>query len=565
MSSPKKKWWQIWKKKLKESESELEKVTRTYKDIAKEHKKKQEFEIITLHQKIEATYKIIVRVLIGFVAVAVIIGFIKEYQKDDLIIEPLLVYEDLKKEGYDGTVVCNSIVQKMNEIKELANTAKETQAFTKQNAVKPIQMRLPVVGSGFSINSVYEQVKTILGKPPKTVSGSIIQQGKKISMTLQILGKNFKETLPNDSAAIEKLIEYAAISIIKQTEPYLLAAYYIQNKEFDKAIEISRYCLSHEPKSDDKWAYLIIGRAEFMRGNESSAIEFTKKSLQIDPKFSNAYLNWGVILQLSKKNNNTEEALKKYKTAIKFNSKYALPYVNWGYVLLTQQKYAEALEKYKTAYSLDKNDKVILHGIGLVYQKMKKYDEAIEWYIKSKTIDTKYINAYWGIIECCKEKKYGIDEQLLYGTTEDGLNIDKKSTILYFEDKILYKYIQKDNFKELFKDYYGITVKDKDFILENEKEDVDAIMSLVISFRETKNYKEALSIYQNYKNMLEEAYPSEFLYGLLVCYTALNKRDMALQTAIKFLETDKENKEYFYYNPILIPYLAHPKLKTYFN
>jgi len=236
MSTSKKKWWQIWKKKLNEPESELEKVTKTYKDIAKEHKKKQEFEIITVHQKIEAAYKIIVRVLIGLVAIGVIIGFIKEYQKDELVIEPFLVYDELKKQGFEGAVICSSIMDKINEIKEFANTSKETQAFAKQNSAKPIQVRLPVVGSGFSLNAVYEQAKSALGKPPKTVSGSIMQYSKKISINLNILGKTFRKTLENDTIALEKLIEYAATSIIKQTEPYLLAAYYIQKGQLDNAV-----------------------------------------------------------------------------------------------------------------------------------------------------------------------------------------------------------------------------------------------------------------------------------------------------------------------------------------
>lgn len=563
MSTPKKKWWQLWKKKLKEPESELEKITRTYKDIVKEHKKKQEFEIITIHQKIEAAYKIIVRVLIGLVAVGVIIGFIKEYQKDDLVIEPLLVYDDLKKQGFDGTVICSNIMDKIGEIKEFANTSKETQAFAKQNSAKPIQVRLPIVGSGFSLSSVYEQAKSALGKPPKTVSGSIMQQGKKVSINLHISGKTFRKTVENDTVAIEKLIEYAATSIIRQTEPYLLAAYYIQKAQFDNAIEASRYCLAHEPKSDDKWAYLIIGRAEFMKKNELSAMEYTKKALQLDKKFVNAYVNLGFILQSSKKNANLDEAVKKYKKAIEINPKYATAYANWGSVLLQKEKYQEAIEKYKKAYSIEKDNKFILHRIGFLYYKMQRYDDAIEWYKKSKDIDANYIDAYWGIIESCKEKSYGIDEELLLDVTEDAIEINRNSVIPYYEDKKLCKYINNPKFRELLQNQYKLIIKEKDMIMENE--DTDAILSLAVSLREEKNYKDALSVYQARQNILEENYPIETLYGMLICYIATKKQDIAIEAAKKLLQADKENKSYFYHNPMLIPYLVHPKLKDLFQ
>jgi tetratricopeptide (TPR) repeat protein len=563
MSTPKKKWWQVWKKKLKEPESELEKVTRTYKDIAKEHKKKQEFEIITVHQKIEATYKIIVRVLIGIVAIGVIIGFIKEYQKDDLVIEPLLVYDDLKKQGFDGTVVCSNIMDKIGEIKEFANTSKETQAFAKQNSAKPIQVRLPVVGSGFSLNAVYEQAKSVLGKPPKIVSGSIMQHGKKISINLHILGKTFRKTVENDTNAVEKLIEYAAISIIRQTEPYLLAAYYIQKGQLDNAIEASRYCLVHEPKSDDKWAYLIIGRAEFMKKNELSAVEYTKKAILLDKKFVNAYVNLGFILQSSSKNRNTDEAIKKYKTAIELNPKYATAYANWGSALMEKEKYTEALEKYKKAYLLEKDNKFILHRIGFLYSKMQKHDDAIEWYKKSKDIDASYINAYWGIIEACKEKLYGVDEELLLDVVEDAIEINRNSIIPYFEDKKLCKYTKNPKFKELFQNQYKLVIKEKDMIMEDE--DLDAILSLAVSLREEKNYKDALMVYQTHQKILEENYFVETLYGTLVCYAAIGKQELVIETAKKLIQADKENKNYFYYNSVLVPYLVHPKLKDLFQ
>jgi tetratricopeptide (TPR) repeat protein len=563
MSTSKKKWWQIWKKRLKEPESELEKVTKTYKDIAKEHKKKQEFEIITVHQKIEAAYKIIVRVLIGLVAIGVIIGFIKEYQKDELVIEPFLVYDELKKQGFEGAVICSSIMDKINEIKEFANTSKETQAFAKQNSAKPIQVRLPIVGSGFSLNSVYEQAKSALGKPPKTISGSIMQYNKKISINLNILGKTFRKTLENDTIVLEKLIEYAATSIIKQTEPYLLAAYYIQKAQLDNAIETSRYCLSHEPKSDDKWAYLVMGRAEFMKGNELAAIEYTKKALHIDKKFPNALVNWGTILQTSRKNPNLEEALKKYKTAIEINPKYASAYSNWGSILLQQQKYGEALQKYKTAYSIEKDNKITLHRIGLTYQSMKKYDDAIEWYKKSIDVDAKYINAYWGILEATRDKKYGIDEDFLLDITEDALEINRNSIIPYFEGKVLFKYTQNVKFKEIFESHYKLVIKEKDAILEEGTDNIDAMLSLAISLREQKNYKEAFSIYE--KLLETKEYESEVLYGILLCYVGMQKQDLAIETARKLIQTDTENKDYFYYNPVLIPYLVHSKLKDLFQ
>ncbi|MDW8300987.1 MAG: tetratricopeptide repeat protein [Bacteroidia bacterium] len=553
-----KKWWQIWKGNLNEPPSALEKITRTYKDIAKEHKKK-EFEIVTVYQKIEAAYKIVLRVLIGVLSIAVVVGFIKEYQKQELVIEPFLVYDELKKQGVEGTVLSSTIIDKINEIKEFANTSKETQAFSKQRAAKPIQIRLPVVGSGFSISGVYEQVKSALGKTPKTVSGSVIQYGKKTTLIINIMGKSFRKSIPTDSNTVDKLIDFAAITILKQTEPYLLAAYCMQKKDYDQAIEISRYCLTHEPQSDDKWAYLILGRAEFMKGNEDSAIEYCKKAITLDKKFAYAYTNWGVILQLSRKGPNYEAAIQKYKEAIKINPKYIAPHLNWGTILQAQKKYNEALEKLKTAYELDKNDKFIPHRIGNVYFEMRKYDEAIEWYKKSIDIAPDFIDAYWGIIESIRDKKYQIDESFFLSVVEDALELNPYSIIPYFESKELYKYLHKNvKLKEALKQYYEQICKNKQSILTDYKDDKDMVLSLAVSLRELEDYKIALQVYENV--IQAKDYEIEGLYGMLICYTRLNMKKEAVRTMEKLLEIDPETKEYFYYQPVLLPYLAHPKV-----
>ncbi|MDW8347436.1 MAG: tetratricopeptide repeat protein [Bacteroidia bacterium] len=563
MNASKNKWWQVWRTNFIEESSQLEKVARTYKEVSKEHKKK-EFEIITIHQKVEAAYKIVVRVLVGILSIGVIIGFIKEYQKEDLIIEPLLVYDELKKQGFEGTVLCSSIIDKINEIKEFANTSKETQAFRKQSTVKPIQVRLPIVGSGFSLNTVYEQVKIALGKSPKIVSGSIMQYGKKTTININVTGKSFRKTVVTDSTAVDRLIEFAAMSIIRQTEPYLLAAYYIQKKDLDNAMEVSRYCLTHEPKSDDKWAYLIMGRAEFMKRNEQAAIEYCKKAIQIDKKFVNAYTNWGLMLQTSTKNPDYEQAIQKYKEAIKINPKYVNAYLNWGTTLHAQKKYNEAIEKLKTAYSLDKNDKIIPHRIGYAYYEMKKYDEAIDWYKKSLEIDPTYINAYWGIIEAVREKRHNIDEAMFFEIVENALELDKYSIIPYFDDKELHKFIYKnDKFKELFREYYQETYKNKENILSEYADSEDALITLAISSREMKDYKSALLLYEKVMEM--KNYEIEALYGKLICYTQLAQKKQAIQTAKQLLEIDKEYKEYFYHNPVLSSYLAHPDLVHLFN
>ena len=65
----------------------------------------------------------------------------------------------------------------------------------------------------------------------------------------------------------------------------------------------------------------------FKFGKFNEAIEMYDKTIEVDPKYLDAYINKGVCLNQLKK---CDEALKEYDKAIKINKNYPMAYYNKG-------------------------------------------------------------------------------------------------------------------------------------------------------------------------------------------------------------------------------------------
>ena len=156
------------------------------------------------------------------------------------------------------------------------------------------------------------------------------------------------------------------------------------------------------------------------------ASEEYKAATELNPKYSDAYYNWGNVLgdlAQTKSGNEAEElykeAFEKYELATTYKRDKHQAYYNWGSVLgdLAQTKsgseaeelYKEACEKYNkaTTYKKDNHDAYYNWGNALMALAMTKsgneaeklYKEAIEKYnlaIKYKQDDDKTYNN-WGI------------------------------------------------------------------------------------------------------------------------------------------------------------------------
>ena len=156
------------------------------------------------------------------------------------------------------------------------------------------------------------------------------------------------------------------------------------------------------------------------------ASEEYKAATELNPKYSDAYYNWGnALYDLAKTKSGSEaeelykEACKKYDKAITYKQDYHEAYYNWGVALMklaktksgneAEELYNEAIKKYKEAIKIKKDYQEAYNNWGFALMELAKtksgseaeelYNEAIKKYKEAIKINKDYYEAYnnWGV------------------------------------------------------------------------------------------------------------------------------------------------------------------------
>ena len=119
-----------------------------------------------------------------------------------------------------------------------------------------------------------------------------------------------------------------------------------------------------------------------------------RQALEIDPKYTSAWVNLGNLL--SNNLQRYEEAEQAYRQAIEIDPKEAVAWYNLGVLLSDNlQRYAEAEQAYRQAIEIDPKEAVAWYNLGvLLSDNLQRYAEAEQAYRQAIEIDPKKANAW---------------------------------------------------------------------------------------------------------------------------------------------------------------------------
>lgn len=138
------------------------------------------------------------------------------------------------------------------------------------------------------------------------------------------------------------------------------------SESFAKAIEL---------KPDNKYIYLYKAKADQMRGAKEEAIAASRKALEIDPSFGEAYLVIGDALQYDEKRRDEAEAA--YRAAVKADPNLVDALVSLGTNLLYNSKDEKgAEENFRKAMNLDPKRMAGRFELGRLLVEQKRLKEA---------------------------------------------------------------------------------------------------------------------------------------------------------------------------------------------
>jgi FKBP-type peptidyl-prolyl cis-trans isomerase 2/predicted TPR repeat methyltransferase len=174
-------------------------------------------------------------------------------------------------------------------------------------------------------------------------------------------------------------------------------------------------------------------------------ISWYAKAIQIEPRFTEAYYNLGVALQLS---NRLDDAISAYQAVIKLKPDHRDAYHNLGNAYKDTGKPDSAMECYQKALELDPAYANAHNSMGTLLQEKGEIDKAIESYKKAIEYKTDFYEAYFNIGTALQEKGR-IDEAIKY--YQDSLRI--KSDFAEAHVRLSSALLLSENFEEGWQEY----------------------------------------------------------------------------------------------------------------
>ena len=191
------------------------------------------------------------------------------------------------------------------------------------------------------------------------------------------LGLAQARRLAGDEAGAEEAIEE-----VLQTEPkepwlaHMLAMYYAESREFDRAAEFESLYARSEP--DDRDVFLRTAVWQLEAGRADLAVEFARSGLEREPR-PELYTTLGQALGRLGRIDEGEEALREAIRLRPYDEEYRY---NLGYLFLQAGRFDEAVAAFEEGRAVfDKSPRLEI-GVGVARFGQRRFDEAVDAFLR---------------------------------------------------------------------------------------------------------------------------------------------------------------------------------------
>lgn len=231
------------------------------------------------------------------IIVVVVPVAIAQFQRDQVIIEPIAVPETLAEQGLTADVAANRVWDGLRDVSLAANTTKESVAATPQ--ARQVEFSFP--DSGFSIESLIFHLRRLFNVYDTRIAGEIVcadsackREGLRLRLRIIRDHVDVIELDPLGARGDRAYFADAAADILAVLDPFVAIAA-ASSKEPTKATILARR-LIRTKHPDAKWAYNLIGLIRYDAGENAAAIDEFRAALALDPGFLPARANLGNVL-----------------------------------------------------------------------------------------------------------------------------------------------------------------------------------------------------------------------------------------------------------------------------
>lgn len=164
---------------------------------------------------------------------------------------------------------------------------------------------------------------------------------------------------------------------------------YLNNREFDKAIDDLELVTNIKPKHTEAFCYL--GKCYLNKSELTEALNKFTHAISLDSNYIEAYYLRGLTYR---KMTNLEKAKEDFLTTLKFNSEHALAYFNLGMIAQFNNSIDEAINYYTQSILFDSNYAEAYVLRASAYKINNYFDKAIADCNKAIQLDINNVQAF---------------------------------------------------------------------------------------------------------------------------------------------------------------------------
>ena len=189
---------------------------------------------------------------------------------------------------------------------------------------------------------------------------------------------------------------YSYFANSEMVDDHILVVYLEKNDEEISGLIGDKYkkYIFYEPTGTELFNKIcggFLGDLYSRKGRYEEAITYYAMSIEVDPKYAQAYLNRGLAYHYTKQ---YDLAISDYTRSIELVPEQAMIYNNRGWTYLVKGQYDLAISDFNKAITLNSKDKRFYYNRGLTYGKKGQFDQAISDFTRAIEIDRKHAMAY---------------------------------------------------------------------------------------------------------------------------------------------------------------------------
>jgi tetratricopeptide (TPR) repeat protein len=238
--------------------------------------------------------KLAFEISLAFILIAIAVGLgaalWNAANDDGLVVESFSVPPDLAGRGLSGEVIAAKLLDKLSALQAATASSRASTSYA-NNWDGDIKLQIP--DTGISIGEFNRSLHAWLGHQTR-ITGEIWRTPTGIAVTART-GRDTSPTFSGAEADLDKLMQQAAESVYRATQPYRYAVYLANANRLKEAEAAYQDLIANGSATDRAWAYIGIANLYTNRGDFALALATFRKAEALKPNFVLVYTNIGGI------------------------------------------------------------------------------------------------------------------------------------------------------------------------------------------------------------------------------------------------------------------------------